>query len=766
VNVFLLAVLVFGAARADAVTLADTITVSGDSISRAFNANTSACNYGDNTSRVWATGDTHGTSYCSAGGEGTFSHAERLECAKGGDVTIFNHAASGADMLSDFAAQATAIKLAVIASSGPRYVPVFMGHNDACTNTTSKTGNSCGGDHDPNNYCRTTNAAFEREFRRGMDQLIQIPSARILILATVRVSELCNFNDKSSCGLGLGLHCGNVWQSIDTVFGSGGICASLTHDCSPERRVDMYQTLVGYNQILESVTAEYAAIPNGGLSAGGAVKAPDVQIRFGIGPFNYRFASSDLSCCDCFHPSDQGQAKLAEFIWNGLHCSAATPCCATSGDPIIDAGCDALDTTTVYPGGFWPSCASAAECDDGNPCTTDTCDATAGCLHVNAPNGQACDDHDACTQTDACVAGTCVGTNPVVCPGADACHDAGTCNPTTGLCVRPARPDGTPCDDGSACTRPDVCQAGVCTGTNPVVCTAPDQCHDAGICQPATGVCSSPARPDGAPCSDGNACTSGDACQAGACVSGSPVVCTASDSCHVAGVCNPLDGTCSNPARPDGTPCDDGSVCTSGESCTGGVCGSGTPVSCAACEACDPADGCVAAPRTGCRAPITPGAARLIVRGGGTAADDTLTWKWGRGAATTKPELGNPGVTTGYTLCVYDRPADRPHVLVAATAPPGGDCAGRPCWRETGTGYRYGDKALTPDGILKLQLRAGVDGQAKIALKGKGGNLRLTAPPFAPGVTVQLKSDAGICWQADYGAPSVNGGGRFSARSE
>ena len=114
----------------------------------------------------------------------------------------------------------------------------------------------------------------------------------------------------------------------------------------------------------------------------------------------------------------------------------------------------------------------------------------------------------------------------------------------------------------------------------------------------------------------------------------------------------------------------------------------------------------------------------------------------------------------------YDRPAGGPHVLVAAVAPPGGDCAGRPCWRETGTGYRYGDKALTPGGILKLSLRAGADGQAKIGLKGKGGNLRLSAPPFASGVTVQLKSEAGICWQADYGAPSVNGGGRFSARSD
>src|SRR3989442_15255255 len=78
------------AGPASASTLAESISVSGDSISRAFDANTSSCNYGDNISRAWATGDDHGTNYCSAGGNGTFSHAERLECAKGGDVVIFN----------------------------------------------------------------------------------------------------------------------------------------------------------------------------------------------------------------------------------------------------------------------------------------------------------------------------------------------------------------------------------------------------------------------------------------------------------------------------------------------------------------------------------------------------------------------------------------------------------------------------------------------------------------------------------------------------
>jgi hypothetical protein len=59
-----------------------------------------------------------------------------------------------------------------------------------------------------------------------MDQLIQIPGSRILILATVRVSELCNFKSKSVCGLGFGLPCAAIWTTsgvLDDVFGSGGV---------------------------------------------------------------------------------------------------------------------------------------------------------------------------------------------------------------------------------------------------------------------------------------------------------------------------------------------------------------------------------------------------------------------------------------------------------------------------------------------------------------------------------------------------------------
>jgi hypothetical protein len=678
-------ILVLAARIAHAASLAESIDVSGDSISRGFDANTGSCNYADNVSRNWATGEDHGSNFCSAGGV-TFSHAERLECAKGGFVSIYNDAASGADMLNDFFNQAQTIKLNLTASAAPRYVPVFMGHNDICTNTTSRTGNSCGGDEDPNNYCRTTNVAFEREFRRGMDQLIQIPSVRIGVSALARVSELCNFGSKQGCGLTSLGNCGTIWSLFP-------ICQSLTDDCSNQRRIDAYNTAVGYNEILSRVTAEYAVIPVGGLSLTGAVKAPDVHIRYADGAFYYKFGSSDVSCCDCFHPSDTGQAKIAQFGWDGLQCSASTQCCATSGNALTDAKCDVVDTTTFYPSGFWPGgmpCGNGIidpmeQCDDGNTvdgdccssscqfessgsacasdgnlCTNDFCNGAGACTHPNntAPcddglfctvndacsagsctgatrncsgagdqcnvgvcneasdacvaqpktNGTTCIDGNACTQTDTCQGGVCTGANPITCTAQDQCHVAGTCNPLSGVCSNPPATNGAPCNDGDACTQIDSCQSGSCTGASPVVCTAQDQCHVAGTCNPSTGTCSNPPKPNGSTCSDGDACTQTDSCQSGTCTGANPVTCTAQDQCHAVGTCNPSTGTCSNPPKTNGSPCSDGDLCTQTDTCQSGTCTGANPVTCTALDQCHDAGTCSPLSGTCTNPPKTNGA--------------------------------------------------------------------------------------------------------------------------------------------------------------
>src|SRR5213076_1908453 len=220
-------------------------------------------------------------------------------------------------------------------------------------------------------------------------------------------------------------------------------------------------------------------------------------------------------------------------------------------------------------------CTAADQCHTAGACNP----ATGACSNPAKPNGAPCDDGSACTQTDTCAAGACVGANPVVCTAADQCHAVGACNPASGVCSSPAKLNGAPCDDGDACTRTDTCAAGACVGANPVVCTASDQCHTSGTCNPASGVCSNPAKPNGTGCDEGNACTRTDACEAGICVGTDPVVCTASDQCHTAGTCDPATGTCSNPARHDGTRCDDGNGCTVGDRCLGGTC-TGVPRSC------------------------------------------------------------------------------------------------------------------------------------------------------------------------------------------
>jgi hypothetical protein len=64
--------------------------------------------------------------------------------------------------------------------------------------------------------------------------------------------------------------------------------------------------------------------------------------------------------------------------------------------------------------------------DDGNACTGEACLGGAP-THPAKPNGSPCNDGDACTQTDTCQSGACAGQNPVVCAGTDVC--------TGGACV-------------------------------------------------------------------------------------------------------------------------------------------------------------------------------------------------------------------------------------------------------------------------------------------------------------------------------------------
>jgi RHS repeat-associated protein len=237
-------------------------------------------------------------------------------------------------------------------------------------------------------------------------------------------------------------------------------------------------------------------------------------------------------------------------------------------------------------------CCTASTCDDGNPCTVDSCNGDGTCNHAPAADGASCAGTNECEQTYACQAGACVGANPVVCTASDACHVAGTCDPASGVCSNPAAANGTACNDGDACTQNDTCQSGTCSGSNPVACAPSDPCHTAGTCDSSTGTCSNPVAPDGTGCNDGNACTLADACQNGTCTGSNQVTCSAIDSCHVAGICDPSSGACSNPPSAELTTCNDGNSCTQTDTCQSGTCVGSNPVTCAPSDPCHTAGTC------------------------------------------------------------------------------------------------------------------------------------------------------------------------------
>ena len=337
----------------------------GDSISKAVNAQ-EPCSLNDRETFNWATSITPGSAFCSDGGDRVYSQAERLECRQGAMIVNAdpNSAESGAEMLKDFFAQAqeSAALFGMEPPAAPRYVAVEMGHNDICSGTIERIQAECdrGDDQDPMNHCRTTEAAFEREFRKGLDVLITVPKLKIGIAAPVRVTQLCNHANKMNCSL-FGGSCESLWERFLDIR-STGICGSITKDCSDERLKDGYETARAYRDIMARVSSEYAALAEGesspvatvgGETVGGTVKAAGTSLSFSNASWMYKFTSDQISCCDCFHPSLQGQDGAARILFDGFTCGPTDVCCADTGDIVSDALCTAEDTSgTFHPGLF------------------------------------------------------------------------------------------------------------------------------------------------------------------------------------------------------------------------------------------------------------------------------------------------------------------------------------------------------------------------------------------------------------------------------
>jgi hypothetical protein len=315
----------------------------------------------------------------------------------------------------------------------------------------------------------------------------------------------------------------------------------------------------------------------------------------------FRFASLGGTLgAGCVKGTECSSGQCVDGVCCNTSCAGGTSdcqACSVAAGAAKDGTCAATTGTTCSDGS---ACTRTDTCQAGTCTGTNSvvctaglchssasCDPTSGaCAYVNSVDGLACSDGNSCTQTDSCLTGTCTGGNPVVCSASDQCHTAGTCDPASGVCSNPAKGNGTACSDGNACTTTDTCQAGTCAGSNAVVCSASDPCHSVGTCDPANGTCSNPAKGNGVACNDGNACTQTDTCQTGTCTGAGSVACSASDQCHTAGTCDPTSGACSHPAKNNGTVCSDGDACTQADTCQGGSCSGASPVVCVAQDQC------------------------------------------------------------------------------------------------------------------------------------------------------------------------------------
>ena len=288
------------------------------------------------------------------------------------------------------------------------------------------------------------------------------------------------------------------------------------------------------------------------------------------GELGCKFEVDDLECddgvectldyCDtikgaCEHLSDISSCKDDNPCTDDF-CDPSTGCKTENNTQSCDDGNECTVTDVCVDG----ACVGSGQlgCDDGNFCTDDSCDLQTGCVYVD--NAEPCDDNSECTINDVVTEGSCVGTGDLVCDDQNSC--------TKDFCLDDGGCDyevieGS-CQDGNACTTKDICIAGSCVGGGPPDCDDANSCT-ADSCDELLG-CQH--EKISAECDDGNACTDNDMCSEGICTGGEAVVCDDSNTC-TQDACIPAEGCVSTAID---IACNDLDACTVEDWCVDGDC--------------------------------------------------------------------------------------------------------------------------------------------------------------------------------------------------
>ncbi len=290
-----------------------------------------------------------------------------------------------------------------------------------------------------------------------------------------------------------------------------------------------------------------------------------------------------------------GDVTVACQAWQCVEGQCALTA-ATDGSTCEDGnactGSDSCLAGVCVGGGNVCDCQVDGDCNDGNVCTDDTCDAQKKCQH--AANTLGCDDSNACTEGDVCADSACKSGPAKTCDDANLCTDD-QCNIADAACTN--TPNTGACQDNNACTVGDVCSGGGCAPGGLITCDDGNLCTD-DACDPAQGCV---AVANAAPCDDGDLCTLNDICAASKCA-GAVNACDDKNVCTV-DLCDSKTGTCSH--NNIAVDCDDGDACTTGDVCKSGACSPGVAKVCndgnvCTTDSCDPATAnCLTAPAAG-----------------------------------------------------------------------------------------------------------------------------------------------------------------------